>query len=111
MLLNRHPLSTKRVEPVSAAIESSTTAQGSPSKKQKKSTINIPTIDLSKELELLDPQLYGWWRKEMESFKNAVIPDRGTGGNVSQVAVSLIFWKLLPRLINRQLLSSPRPRC
>lgn len=111
MFLNRHPLSTKRIEPVPAAIESSPTAQGSPSKKQKKSAITIPTINLSKAVEILDPEVYKWWRRESEAFKNAVIPDRGTGGNVSQVAVSSISSRLSTRLISRQRSSSPHPLC
>ena len=88
ILLNRHPLSTKRIEP--AAADAPDALRGSSKLIPRKSPFKIPTIDLSRGLELLDPDLHDWWSKEKEAFKNAVIPDKGAAGNVSQVAVSRV---------------------
>lgn len=105
MLLNRHPLSTKRVESVPSAssgpIDTVSMAADSP-KKEKRSAVKIPTIDLSKKLELPDDQSSEWWDKEKEAFKDAVTPDTITGGKVSQVAVSPVPSRLCSKLSNRQ---------
>jgi E3 ubiquitin-protein ligase SHPRH len=79
MLLNRHPLSSKRADSIFGTRAAPVGVRD---------ITVIPTIDLSRGLELLDPQLYKWWQMERDQFKEAIIPDRITGGRVSQVAVS-----------------------
>lgn len=106
ILLNRHPLSTKRddtrlleeLEMAEASAKAdavdiparATTARGTGGSAARiVDKLKQSTIDLSTDLDLSHSKVMSdWWKREKDAFKSATVHDPVADLNVNQVAVS-----------------------